>query len=426
MRDPLLDDLDPRQRDAVIAPELPLAILAPAGSGKTRVLTRRIAYRVREGHADARHVLAVTFTRHAAGELVDRLARLDVDDAVTAGTFHALALAQLRRRAADRHQDPPTVLDRKARILGPLLGGSGPRATAAIQSVATEIEWAKARLVTPNNFPAAARAAGRQLPRPPEELARLYARYEAEKRTRRLCDFDDLLGWLGDAIERDEDFAAAQRWRFRHLYVDEFQDATPLQLRLVRAWLGDGVDLCAVGDPAQSIYAFAGADSGVLAGFDRYFSGARTLALTRSYRSTPQIVEIAASVLGPGSRVAGDDVQSTRTEGATPDVRAYTDDAAEASAVAEQLWQYYTHGIPWSRMAVLFRTNAQSARFEAALARRAIPIRTSDTQRFTARPEVRALLERLRRAERAAPGRPFTDHLADLARISRTTTKGSR
>ena len=232
--DRLLDDLDPHQRAAVTEKHVPLAILAPAGSGKTRVLTRRIAWRVREELADARHVLAVTFTRRAAGELVDRLDALGVDSAVTAGTFHALALAQLRRRAAEDRRELPRVLDRKARVLAPLLGKSGAQGALAISDVAAEIEWAKARMIPPERYAAAARAAERRLPRSPAELADLYSRYEAEKRKQRWLDFDDLLGWCADAIERDAEFAAAQRWRFRHLFVDEFQDATPLQIRLLR------------------------------------------------------------------------------------------------------------------------------------------------------------------------------------------------
>ena len=266
--DPLLADLDPHQRAAVTDPHVPLAILAPAGSGKTRVLTRRIAFRVREGLAEGRHVLAVTFTRRAAGELVDRLDALGVDSAVTAGTFHSLALAQLRSRAADRRQEPPRVLDRKGRILGPLLGSkrsNGASTALAVTDVAGEIEWAKARMITPDRYADAARATERRVPRPAGDLAALYARYEAEKRRRHLLDFDDLLGWCADAIERDADFAASQRWRFRHLFVDEFQDATPLQTRLLRAWLGDRPDLCVVGDGAQAIYAFAGADASPLA-----------------------------------------------------------------------------------------------------------------------------------------------------------------
>src|SRR6516165_3565326 len=163
MSDPLLDDLDVSQRATVCSPSRTLAILAPAGSGKTRVLTRRIAYRVREGHAIAQHVLAVTFTRHAAGELVTRIGSLGVDGPVTASTFHALALGQLRRRSAERNQAPPQILDDKARVLEPILGRRGALTRAAAAAVAGEIEWAKARMITPARYSLAARAVQRRV-----------------------------------------------------------------------------------------------------------------------------------------------------------------------------------------------------------------------------------------------------------------------
>ncbi|MGQ0823567.1 MAG: ATP-dependent helicase [Actinomycetota bacterium] len=410
--DQLLDDLDARQRAAVTSPGAPLAILAPAGSGKTRVLTRRIAWRIREGRADGNHVLAVTFTRKAAGELVDRLRGARVAG-VTAGTFHALALAQLRRHTAEQGGEPPVVVASRTRILAPLVRGSGLR--RALADIAAEIGWAKARRYTPEQYADAARAHDRRPPGTLGDMATIYARYEAEKRRQRTCDFDDLLGRCADAIERDEVFAAAQRWRFRHLFVDEFQDATPLQVRLLRAWLGDRDDLCVVGDVAQAIYGFAGADATPLREFATWFPGATVVALDRNYRSTPQVVAISESVLGPAAGVERPPAHAVRAEGGAPRARAYDDEGAEAAAVAQGLWQAFTDGITWSQMAVLFRTNAQSAPFEAACARRGIPYRMPGTDRFADRAVVRLLLEELRAAERAAPGRPFTDHLADLA-----------
>lgn len=412
MRDPLLDDLDPAQRKAVTSEAAPLAIVAPAGSGKTRVLTRRIAWRIREGTADAAHVLAVTFTRKAAGELTDRLRRLDAGQ-VTAGTFHALALAQLRRRAAEQGREPPTVLGSKGAVLGPLVRGR----SISVADAAAEIEWAKAAMCTPDRYVDAARRAGRRLPVPHAELAEIYERYEAHKRRRRSCDFDDLLWWCADAIERDEVFAAAQRWRFRHLFVDEFQDATPLQVRLLRAWLGGRDDLCVVGDTAQAIYGFAGGDAAVLGSFDRHFPGGTTIRLTRNYRSTPQVVAASAAVLPPHDE-GGDPsapVRAVRPDGEPLRLTGYADDAAEAAAVAQACWRAFTHGVPWDRIAVLFRTNAQSAAFEAAFARRGIPFRVPRADRLLDRRAVRVLLDELREAERNAPGRPFADHLADLA-----------
>jgi DNA helicase II / ATP-dependent DNA helicase PcrA len=415
VRDALLDDLDPLQHDAVTSDAAPLAIIAPAGSGKTRVLTRRIAYGAREGRLAARHVLAVTFTRKAAGELVSRIGRLGVDGRITSGTFHAIALAQLRRHATERNHEAPRVLDRKARLLGPLVRGRGAASSVAVADVAAEIEWAKARLISPDAYEQAAEASGRRPPRGAGAVARLYANYETEKRKRHLIDFDDVLSRCADAIARDEEFAAGQRWRFRHLFVDEFQDATPLQLRLLRAWLGGAHDLTVVGDPAQAIYGFTGADAAPLIAFDRTFPGSRTIALGRNYRSTPAVVAIAEVALGPAAGDQRRAPHAIRPDGAPPTITAYDDDDAEARAVAEACWQNHAAGVPWHRMAVLFRTNAQSSCFEAAFTRRGVPFRIGEGQRFAMRTPVRALLDQLRDAEGKDPARPFAHHLADLA-----------
>jgi DNA helicase-2/ATP-dependent DNA helicase PcrA len=258
-------------------------------------------------------------------------------------------------------------------------------------------------------------AADRKPSRPVHEVAGLYEAYEATKRRRRLCDFDDLLWWCADAIARDEEFAAAQRWRFRHLFVDEFQDATPLQVHLVRAWLGGRDDLCVVGDPAQAIYGFAGADSGPLRAFAAHFPGGATVAIDRNYRSTPQVLGLSVAALD--AHAAGDrlPVHAVRPDGAAPTVRGYADGAAEATAVAQACWKAFARGVPWPAMSVLFRTNAQSSLFEAAFVRRGVPFRVIGADRFVDRRPVRALLDRLRDGERARPGRAFTDHVADLA-----------
>ncbi len=422
VRDQLLDDLDARQRLAVTAADAPLAILAPAGSGKTRVLTRRIAYRVRECSADARHVLAVTFTRKAAGELVDRIARLPIDDPdqessrLTAGTFHALALAQLRRRAADQGREVPRVLGSKTRLVAELLDRKGPAGVALAGELAAEVEWAKARLVPPEHFVAAAHAANRRVPRSAAEIAGLYERYEREKRKRNLLDFDDLLARTAEALERDPEFAAAQQWRFRHLFVDEFQDATPLQLRLLRAWLGERPDLCVVGDPAQAIYGFAGADPTPLADFASHFPGGRSIMLVHNFRSASPIVVTSEAALGANADVVRDPPRATRAAGLRPTITAYDTDVIEASTVADACWRAFADGVPWSEIGILFRTNAQSALFEQACARRGVPFRAvTETERWVARPTVHLLVGRLREMERDAPARGFAEHLADLA-----------
>jgi DNA helicase-2/ATP-dependent DNA helicase PcrA len=409
----LLVGLDDEQRHAVVSDAAPLAVLAGAGAGKTRVLTRRIAWRVATGAADGRRVLAVTFTRRAAGELRDRLGALEVDPGVTAGTLHALCLAQLRARAADRGDAFPALLDRKARLLAPLTARRGADARVAASELAGEIEWAKARLVTPDQYEGAVTLAGRTPARPAAEVAAAYRRYEAEKRRRGLVDFDDLLWWCGEALETDAAFAASQRWRFRHFFVDEFQDVSPAQLRVLRAWLHGRPDLCVVGDADQAIYGFGGADPTFLTRFERHFPGAHVVRLGRNYRSTPEVVAAAEAVLRDGQRRRPARC-AVRSAGPRPTVTAYDSDEEEARAVAARLRDAHGSGVPWSALAVLYRTNAQSAAFEAALAAAQIPYRVRGPGAFLGRPEVRAALDALAESARAAPGRPFAHLLVDL------------
>ena len=408
----LLDDLDDRQRAAVTSTAAPLAILAGAGSGKTRVLTRRIAWQVAEGRVDPTHTLALTFTRKAAAELVGRLEAFGVQRMVTAGTFHSVALAQLRRRAADRRRAMPAILARKARILVPLVGGRGAQASVAASEIATEIEWAKARRVSADRYVAAVERAERTTPRPPDAVARVYARYEQEKRNRKLVDFDDLIWSCADALRRDTEFAATQRWRFRHLFVDEFQDATPAQVALVRGWLGDRVDLTVVGDPDQAIYGFAGGTPWYLADFARHFPGGATVALAVNYRSTPQVIATAQAVLPRSS--AARPAESARGPGPSPTISERESETDEARSIAVALRRSRTAGRAWSDDAIVFRTNAQSAAFEAALHAEGVPFRVRGGTAFLSRPEVRASLDELRRSASVAPGRRLRAQLDDL------------
>jgi DNA helicase-2/ATP-dependent DNA helicase PcrA len=411
--DALLEGLDATQREAVCADAAPLAILAGAGSGKTRVLTRRIAWQASRARIDPSHVLAVTFTRKAAGELVARLGRLGVRSRVTAGTFHSMALAQLRRRNLERDRPMPAVLARKARILAPWMPGRGAQAALAAAEVASEIEWAKARLVRPDGYEAALTLAHREPPRPAFEIAALYERYEKERRRRGVIDFDDLIWWCGDALDTDPEFQATQRWRFRHLFVDEFQDVNPAQLRLLQGWLGDRPELCVVGDPDQAIYSFAGADPTYLTGFSRHFPGATVVRLGSNYRSTPQVIAAAGAVLADGGS-RRPPVRTPRPDGPAPAIVAYPDDEAEAAGVARELRRAQGPSRPWASMALLYRTNAQSARFEEALGRESIPLRVRGSTRFLQRPEVRASLDAMAESARVAPGRPFASVLVDL------------
>ncbi|HJR25462.1 MAG TPA: ATP-dependent helicase, partial [Acidimicrobiales bacterium] len=314
----LLEGLDDEQRRAVTSSAQPLVVLAPAGSGKTRVLTRRIAYRVAAGDSDPRHVLALTFTRKAAGELTARLGRLGLRGDVTAGTFHAVAWGSLRTRWADQGRTAPTLLDRKARVLAEVAPkGGGREGRSPIGDLATEIEWAKARMVTPDTYADAVVAAGRRSPLKPDVVAEAYRAYERHKQRAGLVDFDDLLALCARALEEDERFASAQRWRHRHLYVDELQDVNPLQFRLLEAWRGPGYDVCAVGDPQQAIYGWNGADARFLLDIHRHWPPAQVIELRRSYRSTPEILGSAAEVLR-GARQTARDVHAACPSGVGP------------------------------------------------------------------------------------------------------------
>lgn len=414
----LLADLDDSQRRAVVEPARPLAILAPAGSGKTRVLTRRIAWQSVTEVIDPSHVLALTFTRKAAGELRARLRRLGVRDQLTAGTFHAVALAQLRAWHEHHGSAMPELLDRKARILGPLVKGpSGPARTLAINEVAGEIEWAQARLCGPNAYAALAARVGRSPSLPLDQVAEVYRRYQLEKRRRGLVDFDDLVRLTAQALEEDTEFAATQRWRFRHLFVDEFQDVSRAQLRLLQAWLGTRDDLCVVGDPDQAIYSFAGADSRYLTAFADHFPGAGTVRLEVNYRSTPQVVAVARAVLPRGERA---EVRAAGAPGPAAVVTNYPDADAEAIGTARLLRDAHDGDRRWSDLAVLYRVNAQSAGFEEALRRAGIPFRVRGDRAFLERPETRAALDALRALASAAPNRPLRDHLSELVEGERS------
>src|SRR4051812_8115718 len=308
----ILHGLNAAQRQAVTTSTTPLCILAGAGSGKTRVLTRRIAYRALTGDHDPRHVLALTFTRKAAGELSGRLGQLGLRDRVAAGTFHAVAYAQLRSRWAEAGIRPPDLLERKAGFVARLLPSSGAAGSSAqagraqVLDVVTEIEWAKARALDPDQYFEEVQRLRRRPPLPQRDMTELFRRYEDEKRAQRKVDFDDLLRLCRRDLLEDKAFAQTQRWRFQHVFVDEFQDVNPLQRGLLEAWVGGRDDLCVVGDPNQAIYTWNGADPTALLGFlDRYPAG-EVLRLTDNYRSSPQILAVANAILAaPATGVAG-------------------------------------------------------------------------------------------------------------------------
>ncbi len=366
----LLDGLDDTQHAAVTSDARVVRILAGAGSGKTRVLTRRIAHRAATGDADPRRILALTFTRRAATELEQRIGSLGIHDAPTAGTFHGVAFAQLRSWWADRGKVPPRLVQHKASFVRRVLG---PDEAPHALSVAHELDWAAARLVDPSAYAATMRRLGRRTPLPPDRIASVIEAYTAEKRRRGVVDFDDLLALCTRALVADRAFGEAQRWRFQHVFVDEFQDLNPLQFRLLRAWLPpDGeADLCVVGDPNQAIYGWNGADNRYLARFDELFPGAATVRLDRNYRSSPHVIAAATAVLGPAGAQ-----RAVRPVGPPPTVTSHADEHAEAAGVATAVREAArVPGRAWSAQAVLVRTHAQGVVIGAALEAAGIPVR---------------------------------------------------
>ncbi len=399
----LLVGLDADQRRAVTDPGQPLCILAGAGSGKTRVLTRRIAHRVHEGSADPRHVLALTFTRKAASEMGTRLSALGLRDRPQVGTFHAVAWAQLRTWYRDRGRPQPALLEGKGRVIASLPG----RGRVPVVEVATEIEWARARDIGPDDYAVEAHRDDRRPGASLDQIASLYAAFEREKQRRGVIDFDDILGRCAALLVDEPAFAAAQHWRFRHLFVDEFQDVNPLQHRLLTGWLGERTDLCVVGDPNQAIYRWNGADAGYLRHFARHHPGATVVELRSSYRSTPQVIHVAKAALGGSGESR---LVARRPSGEVPVITAYATDEEEAVGIAGAARLLHPPGARWDRQAVLVRTNGQMRLFEQALARARIPFRLRGDDPLLQRADVRAALRQVS----SDPGRPLRIAIDDL------------
>ena len=418
--DSLIADLDDEQREAVLAPRGPVCVLAGAGTGKTRTITHRIAQLVATGHVAAGQVLAVTFTQRAAGEMRARLRALGAAAqtgsgvaAVQAMTFHAAAHRQLRyfwpRVVGDTGWQ---LLETKFAVVARGASGAGLQlSTDDVRDVAGEIEWAKASLISPEQYPDAVAAVARDVPLDAAQVAAVYAAYESLKSRGdgvALLDFDDLLLHTAAAIEDDAAIAEEFRDRYRCFVVDEYQDVTPLQQRVLSAWLGDRDDLTVVGDANQTIYSFTGASPRYLLDFSRRFPDATVVRLERDYRSTPQVVSLANRVIAAArGRVAGSKLHlvGQRDPGPAPTFREYPDEVAEAAAVAASISQLVESGTPPAEIAVLYRINAQSEVYEEALTEAGIPYQVRGGEGFFSRQEIRqALLVLQRAANRGTDG----------------------
>jgi DNA helicase-2/ATP-dependent DNA helicase PcrA len=418
----VLDGLDPEQRLVAEALSGPVVVHAGAGTGKTRAITHRIAHAVVSGRHSAGTGLAVTFTNRAAGEMRGRLAQLGVP-AVAVRTFHAAALSQLRYFWPTVVGGPfPTMLSSKAGLVGQACRELGlPTGRTVARDLAAEIEWAGSTMVSAGDYAAAAEAAGRTPVGAGADVidlagvARVMSAYQDLKVQSNAIDFEDVLLSMVAMIGDRPDVADEIRRHYRWFTVDEYQDITPAQERLLLGWLGERDDVCVVGDASQTIYSFAGADPDALGRFARQWPDATQIRLDRCYRCTPQIASVANAVIRAGARsqpgdargVAGAGepragasepvlLRSQREAGAAPEVVTCADDMDEATTVASRIGALLAEGIAARDIAILMRTNAASEPIEVALATAGIPYVMRGAERFFDRPEVREAIVRLR------------------------------
>lgn len=406
-----LDALDPEQLRAATAPRGPVSIIAGAGTGKTRTITHRIAHLVSGGFVNPDHVLAVTFTNRAAAELRERLTMMGVAR-VQAKTFHAAAMHQLRYFWPKVMGDTPwELLDSKFPLVARITRAVGlePDRTL-LADLLGEIEWSKASLIAPTSYPSHIGPDRRDCPVEPEKFVKIFEGYEQAKATpdRVLLDFDDLLQSMAGLLESEVGVADEFRERYRTFVVDEYQDVTPLQQRLLDAWLGDRDDLTVVGDANQTIYSFNGATPDHLLRFSTRFPDSTTVRLHRDYRSTPQVVALANRVIGQAKgRAAGTRLvlEGQRPPGPDPEFSEYPDETVEADDVARRIAELIKQGVPAAEIAVLYRINAQSAAFEYALDQAGIAYQVKGGDGFFQRAEIRQAVQALGQAARQVQAR---------------------
>ena len=422
----ILGGLDAEQREVASTLQGPMCVLAGAGTGKTRAITHRIAYGVHSGVYNPQRLLAVTFTSRAAAEMRSRLRDLGVGN-VQARTFHAAALRQLQFFWPQAVGGVlPNLLDHKAQMIAEAarrLRLSTDR--ASIRDLASEIEWAKVSMLTPANYLEKAQGRGAPGGFDLTAVARVFQSYEDVKTDRNVIDFEDVLLITVGILQEDPKVAATVREQYRHFVVDEYQDVSPLQQRLLELWLGGRDELCVVGDASQTIYSFTGASPKHLLGFKAQYPEATVVKLVRDYRSTPQVVRLANELLA-GRRSGGPvadaawatplQLLAQRPAGPVPQFTECSDDEAEAATVAVKVRALLDAGTPASQVAVLFRTNGQSEAYEQALASAGIGYQLRGGERFFARKEVRDAILQLRAATRAVAETASPEPLGQLVR----------
>ncbi|CAN2218221.1 UvrD Superfamily I DNA and RNA helicases [Candidatus Nanopelagicaceae bacterium] len=416
----ILEALDNEQRAVALATRGPVCVIAGAGTGKTRAITHRIAYAAAIGTMDPHKVLALTFTARAAGEMRTRLRSLGVPS-VAARTIHAAALKQLTffwpQVFGGR---TPDLLTTKSGFLteaikrAQLQGELSITSRDLLRDIATEIEWAKVSQIAPSDYLSESLKRTVKPRINPEQLAKVYTAYESVKHQERAIDFEDVLLLTTAMIEEEREVRERVQDQYRFFTVDEYQDISPLQQRLINAWLGSRQELCVVGDPAQTIYSFAGATPVFLNSFTQRFPDAEVVRLTTGYRSTPEIIFTANSILRKGAM--GNELVAINEHGSKPTITAYTDEQAEIAGIVRDISQLISEGTPAQEIAVLARTNNQLNGLEKALNSAGLPYQVRNTERFFERKEVRDFLKQVRTASVIpTEGVSWLDELRTLA-----------
>ncbi len=400
--DSILAALDADQRAVAIATRGPVCVIAGAGTGKTRAITHRIAYAAAIGTMDPQKVLALTFTAKAAGEMRARLRTLGVPT-VAARTIHSAALKQLLYFWPSVFGGrTPDLMTTKTGFLTEAINRAGLssslRATnrELMRDIASEIEWAKVSQVTPVDY---IDQVGRRSQKPrvlPEQMVQIYTAYESIKKQELAIDFEDVLLLCAAMLEEEREVRERVQDQYRYFTIDEYQDISPIQQRLINAWLGTRRDICVVGDPAQTIYSFAGATPVFLNSFTQRFPEAEVIRLTTGYRSTPEITFAANSLLRAGTM--GQELVAFNSHGSKPMVTGYADETAEIRGVMDEITQLMSTGTAPQEIAILARTNAQLKGAEKAMLAANIPYQVRNTERFFERREIRDFLKQVRQA----------------------------
>ncbi len=416
----ILAALDPDQRAVALATRGPVCVIAGAGTGKTRAITHRIAYGVAIGTMDPAKVLALTFTAKAAGEMRTRLRALGVPT-VAARTIHSAALKQLLYFWPTVFGGrTPDLMTTKTGFLTEAINRAGLsdslRATnrELMRDIASEIEWAKVSQVAPPDFVDEISKRSQKPRVLPEQLVQIYTAYESIKKQELAIDFEDVLLLCAAMLEEERDVRERVQDQYRYFTIDEYQDISPIQQRLINAWLGTRKDICVVGDPAQTIYSFAGATPVFLNTFTQRFPEAEVIRLSTGYRSTPEITFAANALLRHGQM--GQELVAQNEHGSQPTVSAYADEESEIAGVMSDITELLSQGSAPQEIAILARTNAQLKVAEKQMLKLNLPYQVRSTERFFERKEVRDFIAEVRKASVIpAEGQGWIDELRSLA-----------